>query len=425
MTGLNGACPRQAVVPTPSLTSFLRAAEIPPQQNGRHANAGLSANGRVVAQATDRNEAARLVAEATGLLTSYWTETEADQAALAARLDQTAAEIWSSGAWTPSSDELAWAARVAWRNADRCLGRLYWRSLVVRDRRLVRTADELADDLVRHLSLALNGGRIRAVVTVFAPGVEILNEQLVGYAGYQLRGGRILGDPRHVEITELARTLGWPGGSVSSGARLPFGRFDLLPIVLRIDRGPWTLHELPHEVVREVRIGHPELSWFGELGLRWYCTPVIANMPLRLTAGTQYTAPFGGWYLGTEIACRDLADADRYDALPAIAARLGLDTSNRRTLWMDRAEHELNRAVLWSFDRAGVTLADHHSESERFLAFVRMEERAGRTVRSDWSWIVPPQASARLGVYHAYQNRPDPNVMPSYTRTGSSGCPVH
>jgi len=139
-------------------------------------------------------------------------------------------------------------------------------------------------------------------------------------------------------------------------------------------------------------------------------------MPLHISADLAYCAPFGGWYLGTEIGCRDLADPDRYDMLPTVARLLELDTSSRRTLWLDRAEHELNRAVLYSFDRAGVTITDHHTESARFLQHVDREEQAGRCVRSDWSWIVPPQAAARLGVYHAYQAQPDPNSFPAYRR---------
>jgi nitric oxide synthase oxygenase domain/subunit len=53
---------------------------------------------------------------------------------------------------------------------------------------------------------------------------------------------------------------------------------------------------------------------------------------MRLTiGGVQYPlAPFNGWYMGTEIGARNLADADRYDMLPTVAARLGLDTSRSR-----------------------------------------------------------------------------------------------
>ena len=54
-------------------------------------------------------------------------------------------------------------------------------------------------------------------------------------------------------------------------------------------------------------------------------------------------APFNGWYMGTEIGARNLADHDRYNQLPEIAARMGLDTARDRSLWRDQALVELNR----------------------------------------------------------------------------------
>ena len=36
-------------------------------------------------------------------------------------------------------------------------------------------------------------------------------------------------------------------------------------------------------------------------------------------------------------------------------------------MWRDRALVEMVRAVQHSFDVAGVTMADHHGESKRFL----------------------------------------------------------
>ena len=48
-------------------------------------------------------------------------------------------------------------------------------------------------------------------------------------------------------------------------------------------------------------------------------------------------APFNGWYMGTEIGARNLADHDRYNMLPMIAHHMGLDTTTERSLWRDRA----------------------------------------------------------------------------------------
>lgn len=157
---------------------------------------------------------------------------------------------------------------------------------------------------------------------------------------------------------------------------------------------------LPRDAVREVPIVHPELEWLAEWGLRWYAVPAISNMCLEIGGVCYPAAPFNGWYMGTEIGARNLADRDRYDLLPRFAARLGLDTSTDRSLWKDRALVELNRAVLHSFDRAGATVTDHHTESRRFLAHIDREERRGRSVPADWSWIVPPISGSATGVFH-------------------------
>jgi nitric-oxide synthase len=135
--------------------------------------------------------------------------------------------------------------------------------------------------------------------------------------------------------------------------------------------------------------------------------PAISDMPLDI-GGVRYpAAPFNGWYMGTEIGARNLADPDRYDQLPAVAARLGLDMSSDATLWRDRALVELNRAVLWSFERAGMKITDHHTESRRFVAHLDRERRAGRRTPADWSWIVPPMSGSTTPVFHRYYDEAD------------------
>jgi nitric-oxide synthase len=184
-------------------------------------------------------------------------------------------------------------------------------------------------------------------------------------------------------------------------------------LISRGDAEP-ELHDLPADAVQEVPLTHPEFAWFADLRLRWHAVPAISNMPLEVGGIVYPAAPFNGWYLGTEIGARNLTDADRYDLLPVIAGRLGLDTSTERTLWRDRAMLEMVRAVQHSFDTAGVTMADHHTESQRFLAHVAREESAGRSCPADWSWIVPPVSGGLTPVYHRYYDEPDPSTRPAY-----------
>lgn len=340
---------------------------------------------------------AQLRREAEEFLRLYHREERGDGDP-AARIAAVHAEIDATGTYRHTADELAHGARVAWRNSNRCIGRLYWRSLRVRDRRDVRDADTIAVEAAAHLREATNGGRIRPVITVFAPdapgrpGPRIWNEQLVRYAGYAESDGRCTGDPRNTGLTTYAMGLGWPGG--------PGTPFDVLPLVIQgsDDKPRW--FALPDGAVFEVPLRHPDDDWHASLGLRWHAVPAIANMCLEIGGICYPAAPFNGWYMGTEIGARNLADTDRYDLLPVVAERLGLDASDDRTLWKDRALVELNRAVLHSFDRAGVTIADHHTEARRFLAHLEQEEGRGRRVGADWSWIVPPLSGAATPVFH-------------------------
>lgn len=355
------------------------------------------------------------------------------------RLAEALREFGERGIFTHSTAELEFGARVAWRNANRCIGRLYWRSLVVRDRRDVRRAHAVADECVEHLRLAGNDGRIRPVLTIFAPdqpeqgAPRIHNEQLIRYAGHETESG-VVGDPRMREFTAWVEDLGWQGKG---------SRFDVLPLVIETADDGVMLFDLPEDAVLEVDLEHPQLPWFAELELKWHAVPAISAMPLRVGGITYPTAPFNGWYLGTEIGSRNLVDADRYDMLTEVGQRLGLDVDDDRTLWKDRALVEINRAVLSSFDAAGVKITDHHSESERFMAFMAQEHRRGRTATAEWSWVVPPMSGSATAVYHQYYDESVrlPGFLPAPeagagtepgTEIGSdansdarAGCPFH
>ena len=74
------------------------------------------------------------------------------------RLAIVRAQIAATGTYVHTTDELGHGARMAWRNASRCIGRLYWRSLMVLDRRRARTADEIYSLLVQHLRRRVPAG---------------------------------------------------------------------------------------------------------------------------------------------------------------------------------------------------------------------------------------------------------------------------
>lgn len=321
-----------------------------------------------------------------------------------ARLAEIQAEIARTGTYQQTSAELTYGARVAWRNNTRCIGRLHWQTLAVRDMRHLTTAEEVFLALLDHLRFATNGGKIRSTITIFAPafpgqeGIRIWNPQLIRYAGYRQPDGTIIGDPLQADFTDLLRHMGWRGGAGTP--------FDVLPIVIKLPDQPPRMFELPADLVLEVPLSHPDYAWFAELGLKWHALPVISNMRMEI-GGISYTAaPFNGWYMGTEIGARNLGDTGRYNLLPLIAEKMGLDTRSDRSLWRDRALVELNVAVLSSFAAHGVTVVDHHTASRQFLLHDAREKRNGRAVPAHWTWLVPPISGSASPLFHitTYKN---------------------
>ena len=106
--------------------------------------------------------------------------------------------------------------RVAWRNAAKCIGRIAWNTLIVRDCRHVtdpglfsfsfslllnilfltfpKYKDGMFAEILEHNRIATNGGSLEAVMTVFRPrgdeerwGPRFWNMQIVRYACYEVK----------------------------------------------------------------------------------------------------------------------------------------------------------------------------------------------------------------------------------------------
>lgn len=60
---------------------------------------------------------------------------------LAIRLTEVADEIKLTGTYRQTYDELAYGAKVAWRNASRCINRIQWNRMEVLDFRAAKTAE--------------------------------------------------------------------------------------------------------------------------------------------------------------------------------------------------------------------------------------------------------------------------------------------
>lgn len=339
--------------------------------------------------------------EAEKFLRLCYKEWERPDRELEIRLAEVKEEIAAEGTYTHTAEELEMGARLAWRNSNRCIGRLFWDTLHVMDERKLVHADDIYEALLKHIRYATNGGKIRPAITIFKPHkhgeapFRIWNHQLVRYAGYR-KDGYVIGDPASIELTEYCLARGWSGSE---------GAFDVLPLVIQAGDEEPELFPLPGEEVMEVPIRHQDLPAFSNLNIKWYAVPIISDMRLEI-GGISYTAaPFNGWYMGTEIGARNLADKDRYNLLPQIAEIMGLDISSNRTLWKDKALVELNLAVLDSFQKQGVSIVDHHTAAQQFKSFEKNEEKAERKTTGDWTWLIPPVSPATTHIFHRpYRN---------------------
>lgn len=328
-----------------------------------------------------------------------------------ARRAEVEAEVLRRGTYWHTLPELEHGSRMAWRNNTRCIARFHWKTLQVRDMRHLEDVEAVFEAVVDHIRLSSNLGRIRPLVTIFAPqqpgreGWRIWNSQLIRYAGHRQPDGSIVGDPLNTRLTDAVRALGWSGGQG--------GQFDVLPLVIQKPGEAARVFELPRDVVLEVPLSHPDYPWFQELGLRWHALPAISNMRLEI-GGISYTAaPFSGWYMVTEVGARNLGDLKRYNLLPVIAQRMGLDTHSERSLWKDRAIVELNVAVMHSFVARRVAIVDHHTACKQFVFHEKKEKQAGRIVPAEWSWMVPPISGSTTPVFH-HAYFPDVTLKPNF-----------
>jgi hypothetical protein len=67
------------------------------------------------------------------------------------------------------------------------------------------------------------------------------------------------------------------------------------------------------------------------------------------------------------------------------AKAIGIYTSKR--MWKSPIAHEIDVAVLHSFDEQGYTIVDMDTVGEQFMTHCKREQDAGRECPAQWSWI--------------------------------------
>lgn len=351
-----------------------------------------------------------LLKKATQFIHDMYEETGQSTEEINQRLSQIGNEIIKTGSYIHTREELNYGARVAWRNSNRCIGRLFWDKLEVRDLRDIKTEDDFVDSIADHIEHATNDGKIKPLISVFSNDIQIYNEQLIRYAGYNS-----IGDPKSIEATSLAEKIGWIKEK---------DEFNILPLIYRMHNQDIKYHDYRPGLIKEVDITHDQYPNLEELGLKWYVVPIISNMDLEIGGIKYHTAPFNGWYMETEIGVRNFTDEYRYNKLKEIAKAFNMDTSRTSTYWRDRALVEFNYAVYHSFKNEGVSMVDHITASKQFKQFENREKQEGREVTGNWSWLAPPLSPSLTHNYHkGFKNTIQ---SPSFLyRTSKSSCPFH
>jgi nitric-oxide synthase len=342
-------------------------------------------------------------------------------------------EIYTRGTYTHTYEELNYGAQMAWRNSNRCIGRLVWKSLKVMDCRSVQHPEEVKKAILDHLDYATNGGKIRSAITIFAPEIphspslRFWNRQIIGYASYK-EGEEIIGDPTHYQLTQKCQQLGWQGDG---------SEFDPLPVVFQWENDSPHWFNIPDKQLLSFPIEHPDWEFFNSLGLRWYAVPMISDMALEIGGIIYPAAPFNGWYMVTEIGTRDFGDTRRYNKIPKMIEAMGKNPKEKDPFLWDECLLHLNKAVYYSFKKNGVKIVDHHTASEQFMHFCRLEKESGREIMADWAWIVPPTSGSSMEVFHQewnnevktpnfyYQNPIGRTDDPPEDAPSKAQCPFH
>eukprot|EP01116_Phalansterium_solitarium_P021474 TRINITY_DN6686_c0_g1_i3.p1 TRINITY_DN6686_c0_g1~~TRINITY_DN6686_c0_g1_i3.p1 ORF type:complete len:1576 (-),score=643.68 TRINITY_DN6686_c0_g1_i3:181-4908(-) len=325
-----------------------------------------------------------LVSAAESWLNVMAAELNWSSAVFHSRFLQIKVEIAKTGSYTHLPAELEYSARLAWRNSAKCIGRINWNSLMVRDRRHVTDPDEMFKECLEHLRIATGGETFQSVMTVFRPrkphelwGPRFWSTQFVSFAGYKQPDGSVLGDPARAELTEAIIELGWTPPE-------PRTEWDTLPLVFELPNDKPRQFVIPPENLYIVMIQHPTNTRFNELGLRWYAVPTVSTFNMQIGGIDYVCSPFNGWYADIEIA-RDLWE--RYDKGRVIAAAFDLDTSSEQTMWRHQAYVELLKAINFSFKRNRSTLVDQYTVSTQFMTHCTRERDQGREVPGQWSWL--------------------------------------
>ena len=235
----------------------------------------------------------QILVEAEDFLNQYFTfNKRASTPEHKLRFKQVKEELKTTNTINYTYDELCFAAKTAWRNASRCIGRIQWNKLHLNDFRHIKSTKEMFDAVCHHITHATNNGNLRSTITLFPQRVpfredfRLWNGQLISFAGYLQEDGSVLGDPINVEFTKICLKLGWKKPIENRT------QFDVLPLIFSGPDEQPTIYEIPEEIILRIDIHHPTSSFLEDLNLQWYALPAVSSM-LFDCGGIEFpAAPF-------------------------------------------------------------------------------------------------------------------------------------
>lgn len=172
----------------------------------------------------------QLIEEASNFITICYKELHKEKL-IEERIKEVQIEIEKTGTYEHTFEELVHGSRMAWRNSNRCIGRLFWSKMHILDAREVNDEEGVYNALIHHIKYATNDGKVKPTITIFKQyqgeenNIRIYNHQLIRYAGYKTEMG-VIGDSHSAAFTDFCQELGWQGEGTN---------FDVLPLVFSIN----------------------------------------------------------------------------------------------------------------------------------------------------------------------------------------------
>lgn len=84
------------------------------------------------------------------------------------RIKEIQIEIEKTGTYEHTFEELVHGSRMAWRNSNRCIGRLFWSKMHILDAREVNDEEGVYNALIHHIKYATNDGKVKPTITILS-----------------------------------------------------------------------------------------------------------------------------------------------------------------------------------------------------------------------------------------------------------------